>query len=161
MAKRVAALGGWPHIDVYEQTAHRLGEHRAIAGISIENPEWSAIEEYMIEKALRERPNAVIGLADGYLPGPRILDLLQRFADIVTIRCGWLELQQRLIDEIDAAPERLPEFMENEIPDLHTLQILQGQRSQLYASAAFTLDASGLAPGIVAHRVTSAINSPA
>ena len=157
IAKRVAAPGGWPHVDIYEQTAHKLGEHRALSGISIDNPEWSAIEDTQIETSLRNRPCAVIGLTDGYLPGPRLLDLLKRFAHVVNVQCAWLELQQNLLNEIEAEPERLPEFMEHDIPDLHTLQILHRQRKRLYQAAHITIDASTLAPAIAAQRIMAAI----
>ena len=157
IAKRIAALAGWPHIDIYEQTAHKLGEHRAISGFSIENPEWSSVEEQVIETALRCRPRPVIGLTDGYLPGSRVLDLLKRFAHIIHIRCDWLDLQQTLLAEIEAEPERLPEFMEHDIPDLHTLQILHRQRTHLYDAAHFTLNATKVAPAIAAQRIQSAL----
>lgn len=158
VAKRVAALGGWRHTDVYEHTAHMLGEHRAMAGISLENPEWARAEEQVIERALRSHPHGIIGLTDGYLPDERMLSLMQRCADLVTIRLDWLELQERLLQEIETAPERLPEFMEQEIPDLHTLQILYRYRTPLYENSAITVDAHGLTPGIVAHRVNTAIS---
>ena len=159
MAKRVAALGGWPHIDIYEQTAHTLGEHRALSGISLENPDWARHEERLIERAIHGQPHAIIGLTDGYLPDDRILDLIRRCTDVVTIELDWLSLQERLLDEIESEPERLPEFIEQEVPDLHTLQILYKQRAALYAQATIPMDAKGCSPSIVAHRVTAAIKS--
>ena len=129
-----------------------------MGGISIENPEWSAREEQTIEAALFTRPHTVIGLTDGYLPSRRILDLLSRLSHIITIECDWLEMQQRLLEEIDAEPERVPEFMENEIPDLHTLKILHRQRAPLYSLGDITLQSSGLSPAVVANRATAAMH---
>ena len=159
VAKRIAALGGWPHIDIYEQTAHKLGEHRAVAGISIENPGWSSVEEDCIERALRTQPHAIVGLTDGFLPPPRTLDLLNRFAHVVHVRWDWLDLQRNLLDELDAEPERFPEFMEHNIPDLHTLQLLHQQREPFYRTADITINATGISQTIAAQRITAAINT--
>jgi shikimate kinase len=157
VAKRIAALNGWPHVDVYEQTAHRLGVHRAMPGTRTEYPDWSDAEEAVIEQALHQTPFAVVGLTDGYLPPDRLIDLIQRCSDLVIVRVDWMTLQERLLDEVESMPERLPEFMDHAIPDLHTLKILHGERNGFYDTAGLTVDAQGLAPAMVAHRVTESI----
>ena len=65
--------------------------------------------------------------------------------------------QERLLDEVESMPERLPEFMDHAIPDLHTLKILHRERNKFYDTACVTIDAQGLPPAIVAHRVTRSI----
>ena len=157
MAKRIAALNGWPHVDVYEQTAHRLGVHRAMPGTRTENPDWSDAEEAIIEQTLHQTPPVVVGLTDGYLPPTRLIDLIKRCGDLVLVRMDWMTLQEKLLDEVASIPERLPEFMDHEVPDLHTLKILHGKRRQFYDTACLTINAQGLAPAMVAHRVTESL----
>ena len=153
IAKRIAALGGWPHVDVYEQTAHKLGEHKAVPHLGTENPAWSIAEERVIQRALTRSPCPVIGLSDGHLPTPHIAALIQRQARLVVIKGDWLDAQAALLEEIASTPERLPEFTERPIPDLHSLQLLYRDRATLYRQAEVTIDASKLGPGIAAQYV--------
>ncbi len=153
IAKRIAALGGWPHVDVYEQTAHKLGEHKAVPHIGTENPAWSIAEERVIQRALTRKPCPVIGLSDGHQPTAHIADLIQRQARLVVIKGDWLQAQEALLDEIAAAPERLPEFTERPIPDLHSLQLLYREREALYRQAEITIDAAKLGASVAAQCV--------
>ena len=140
-------------MDVYEQTAHKLGEHKAVPHIGTENPAWSIAEERVIQRALTRKPCPVIGLSDGHLPTAHIADLIQRQARLVVIKGDWLQAQEALLDEIAAAPERLPEFAERPIPDLHSLQLLYREREALYRQAEITIDAAKLGASVAAQCV--------
>ena len=93
IAKRIAALGGWPHVDVYEQTAHKLGEHKAVPHIGTENPAWSIAEERVIQRALTRKPCPVIGLSTASTH--HIADLIQRQARLV-VKGDWLQALEAL-----------------------------------------------------------------
>ena len=157
VAKRLAALGGWRHVDVYEETAHRLGEHRATVGTSMENPDWCATEEQVLESAIARKPAGIIGLTEGCLVDDRTLDLLRFRTHLVMVHIDLLRLQERLLDENDAHPERFPEFTEQPIPDLHTLKLLYTARSPLYEAAALRIDATRVSPAIAARRALEAL----
>ena len=110
-------------------------------------------EERVIQRALTRSPCPVIGLSDGHLPTAHIAALIQRQARLVVIKGDWLDAQAALLDEIASTPERLPEFTERPIPDLHSLQLLYRDRATLYRQAEVTIDASKLGPGIAAQYV--------
>ena len=150
IGKCIAALAGWPYIDIYENTAHRLEQHRALRGVGFENPDWGAAEEDEILRALARRPCSVVGLPDGHLPTAHVIESLCRRARIVVVKRAWLDLQEAAIWAVEQAPERHPEFIEQPIPDLQTLQALYRTRVPLYARAHETVDATNRSPGVVA-----------
>ncbi len=160
MAKRMAALGGWAHVDVYEETAHRLGQHRATVGTSFENPDWSLAHERVLESALNRRPVCVIGLADGCIVDERTIDLIRIRADLVMVEATPMMVQERVLAEAELQPERFPEFIEQPIPDLHTLELLYRARRPLYDTATVRLDATQLSPAIAAQRALRALGVP-
>ena len=157
VAKRLAALGGWRHVDVYEETAHRLGQHRAAVGTSMENPDWCDAEERVLESAINRTPAGIIGLTEGCLVDERTIDLLRFRTHLVMVDVDILRLQERLLDENEANPERFPEFTERPIPDLHTLRLLHKERSALYDAAAVRIDATRLSPAVAARRTLKAL----
>lgn len=160
MAKRMAALGGWGHVDVYEETAHRLGEHRATVGTSMENPDWSVAHERVFEAALNRRPVCIIGLADGCMVDPRTIDLIRIRADLVMVEASPLMAQERVLAAAESQPERFPEFIEQPVPDLHTLELLYRERRPLYETATVRLDATHLSPAIAARRALTELGVP-
>lgn len=157
VAKRLAALGGWRHIDVYEQTAHRLGWHRGQAGWPVERPAWADTSHAVLSHALQRSAPPIIGLTDGCWLPEDTLDLVRRCADIVFVNRDWLELQERVLAAIETHPERMPEFNGHPYPDLHTLRLMHAERTGLYKAAAIRVQAKGQSSGVLANRVHRAL----
>ena len=152
VARRLAALGGWTYIDVYDETAHRLGNHRATSEWNAEHPDWSTTQEAVLARAIQHEPSPVIGLPDGCTLPTFALDLVRDRTDILLVDMDWLVLQERLLDEILLYPEKYPEFAEQPIPDLHTLRVLYAKRADLYRLANLRIDAKDLSVTTMASR---------
>ena len=152
VARRLAALGGWTYIDVYDETAHRLSNHRASSEWNTEHPDWSSAQEAVLARAIQQEPCPVIGLPDGCLLPSFALDLLRDRCDVLLVDMDWLTLQERLLDEIVQYPEKHPEFADQPIPDLHTLQIMHAKRAGLYGVANLRIEANETSVSTLASR---------
>ena len=159
VARRLAALGGWTYVDVYDETAHRLGNHRATSQWNSEHPDWAAAQEAVLTKAIQLQPCSVVGLPDGCTLTPFALNLLRDRSDVLLVDMDWLSLQERLLDEILLYPERHPEFADHPIPDLHTLRLLYTQRAELYRLANLRIDAKDLSVTTMANCALQVLNN--
>lgn len=147
----LAQRTGLPYIELERWMEHELGEGLAPA---VERQGWPAVrgvERRLLDRALDDRPPAVIALPDGALLDPQSLARVKREADLVYVEAPADWLLERIRAWWNLAPGALALWPVEPPRTVEEVWQQLGPRVDGYREAGLWLDGTGSVSRLSAH----------